>query len=137
MKKYAKYAILFLFVLTVFWPSPAYAKDIFDDKVVFGGTYTLESGQSLDGDLVIFGGAVTTEADSTVNGDIVLIGGVVEVGGLHAGLLEDRSTRAQRVLEVGGLARERRFSWHRRRCPTAGGRGCQRRSGNDWSNAQS
>ncbi len=87
MKKYAKYAILFLLVLTVFWPSPAYAKDLFDDKVVFGGTYTLESGQSLDGDLVIFGGAVTTEVDSTVNGDIVLIGGVAEVGGTVNGSL--------------------------------------------------
>lgn len=87
MKKYAKYAILFLLILTVFWPSPAYAKDLFDDKVVFGGTYTLESGQSLDGNLVIFGGAVTTEADSTVNGDVVLLGGVAEVGGTVNGSL--------------------------------------------------
>ncbi len=87
MKKYAKYAILFLLILTAFWPSPAYAKGLCDDKVVFGGTFTLESGQSLDGDLVIFGGAVTTEADSTVNGDIVLIGGVVEVGGTVNGSL--------------------------------------------------
>jgi hypothetical protein len=81
MKKYTQYAIILILVLTVFWPSPAYAKDLFDDKVVFGGTYTLESGQSLDGNLVIFGGAVTTEADSTVNGDVVLIGGVAEIGG--------------------------------------------------------
>ena len=81
MKKYLKYIILFLLILTVFWPSPAYAKELFDDKVVFGGTYTLESGQSLDGNLVIFGGAITTEADSTVNGDVVLIGGVAEIGG--------------------------------------------------------
>ncbi len=65
----------------MFWPSPAYAKELFDDKVVFGGTYTLESGQTLDGNLVIFGGAVTTEADSTVNGDVALLGGVAEIGG--------------------------------------------------------
>lgn len=81
MKKYLQYAIIFILVLTVFWPSPAYAKELFDDKVVFGGTYTLESGESLDGNLVIFGGAVTTEVDSTVNGDVVLIGGVAEIGG--------------------------------------------------------
>ena len=81
MKKCANYLILFLLMLTVFWPSPAYAKGLFDDKVVFGGTYTLESGQTLDGNLVIFGGAVTTEADSTVTGDIALIGGVAEIGG--------------------------------------------------------
>jgi len=81
MKKHVKYAILILLVLTVFWPSPAYAKELFDDKVVFGGTYTLESGETIDGNLVIFGGAVTTEADSTVNGDVALIGGVAEIGG--------------------------------------------------------
>jgi hypothetical protein len=81
MKKYLQYAIIFILVLTVFWPSPAYAKELFDDKVVFGGTYTLESGESLDGNLVIFGGAVTTEGESTVNGDVVLIGGVANIGG--------------------------------------------------------
>ena len=87
MKKYTKYIILFLLVLTIFWPSPAYAKGLFDDKVVFGGTYTLESGESLAGNLVIFGGAVTTEADSTVNGDVVLLGGVAEIGGTVNGNL--------------------------------------------------
>ena len=81
MKKYANFLILILLVLTLFWPSPAFAKGLFEDKVVFGGTYTLESGQTLDGNLVIFGGAVTTEADSTVAGDIALIGGVAEIGG--------------------------------------------------------
>ena len=81
MKKYVNFLILFLLILSVFWPSPAYAKGLFEDKVVFGGTYTLESGQTLDGNLVIFGGAVTTQADSTVTGDIVLIGGVAEIGG--------------------------------------------------------
>jgi hypothetical protein len=81
MKNFTKYVILFVLILTVFWPSPAYAKELFDDKVVFGGTYTLESGQTLDGNLVIFGGAVTTEADSIVNGDVALIGGVAEIGG--------------------------------------------------------
>ena len=81
MKKYANTFILFLLMLTIFWPSPAYAKGLFEDKVVFGGTYTLESGETLDGNLVIFGGAVTTETDSTVTGDIALIGGVAEIGG--------------------------------------------------------
>ena len=85
MKRFVKYAIFVLLILAVLWPSTAYAKEpikgLFDDKVIFGGTYTLESGQSLDGNLVIFGGAVTTEADSTVNGDVVLIGGVAEVSG--------------------------------------------------------
>lgn len=85
MKKLVNYTLFVLLVLALFWPSTAYAKgpfDVrFDDKVIFGGTYTLESGQSLDGSLVIFGGVVTTEADSTVNGDVVLIGGVAEIAG--------------------------------------------------------
>ncbi len=87
MKKYTKYAIILILMLAVFWPSPGYAKELFDDKVVFGGTYTLESGQSIDGNLVIFGGAVTTEVDSTVNGDVVLLGGVAQVEGTVNGNL--------------------------------------------------
>lgn len=87
MKKNAKYIIILILVLIVFWPTPAYARGLLDDKVVFGGTFTLESGQSLDGNLVIFGGAVTTEADSTVNGDVVLLGGVAEVTGTVNGNL--------------------------------------------------
>ena len=81
MNRYVKHILLFLLVLVVFWPSPASAKGLLEDKVVFGGTYTLESGESLDGNLVIFGGAVTTEVDSKVHGDVVLIGGVAEIGG--------------------------------------------------------
>jgi len=76
------YILLVIFLLiTLFWPSTAYAKEAFDDKVVFGGTYTLESGETHAGSLVVFGGAVTIEPDSTVNGDVVLIGGTVDVGG--------------------------------------------------------
>jgi len=85
MKRFVNYVLLILLVLTILWPSTAYAKEpykhLLDDKVVFGGSFTLESGQSLDGNLVIFGGAVNTEPTSTVNGDIVLLGGVAEVGG--------------------------------------------------------
>lgn len=85
MKKIIKYAVFLLFMLAVFWPSPAYARERFDDKVVFGGTYTLETGQSLDGNLVIFGGAVTTESGSSVNGDVALIGGIADIGGTVSG----------------------------------------------------
>ena len=85
MKKFLNSLLLLLLILTIFWPSTAYAKEpykhLLDDKVVFGGSYTLESGESLDGNLVIFGGAVTTEPASTVNGDVVLLGGVAEISG--------------------------------------------------------
>jgi hypothetical protein len=80
MKKFQTY-ILILLTLVLLWPTTAFAKESFDDKVVFGGTYTLESDETHDGSLVVFGGAVTIEPNSTVNGDVVLIGGTVEIGG--------------------------------------------------------
>ena len=83
--KYARYLVFVLLILTLIWPATTYAKEPFDDKVVFGGTFTLESGETLNGDLVVLGGAVTLEPDSVTNGDIVLIGGTVEVGGLVNG----------------------------------------------------
>ena len=73
--------LLITFVMALFIPTTVLAKEAFDDKVVFGGTFTLESDEIHDGNLVVFGGAVTIERDSTVNGDVVLIGGTVEVGG--------------------------------------------------------
>jgi hypothetical protein len=74
-------SFLVCFLIALIWPVTAYAKDNFDDRVVWGGTYTLESGETHLGSLVIFGGAVTTEPESTVNGDVVLIGGTIELGG--------------------------------------------------------
>jgi hypothetical protein len=86
MKQTRKYILLIL-ILALLWPTTVFAKGNFEDKVVFGGTFTLESGESLHGSLVIFGGAVTLEADSTVNGDVVLIGGTVEINGQVNGSL--------------------------------------------------
>jgi len=75
-------SLTYLFVIAaLLWPGTAYARDLMDDKVVFGGTYTLSEGQSLNGNLVVFGGAVTLEVDSTVNGDVVLMGGTVDSRG--------------------------------------------------------
>jgi hypothetical protein len=79
--KHIKTYIFILLLVALLWPSTAFAKDLFDDKVVFGGTFTLEAGETHDGSLVVFGGAVTVEPDTTVNGDVVLIGGTVEIGG--------------------------------------------------------
>jgi hypothetical protein len=73
--------LLFTVIIALFLPSPVLAKEAFDDKVVFGGTFTLESGEIHNGSLVVFGGAVTIEKNSTVNGDVVLIGGTVQVSG--------------------------------------------------------
>lgn len=87
MKTRGKRLIFIMLILILAWPGTALAKELQDDEVIFGGTFTLASGDSLDGNLVVFGGAVTLEQDSTVNGDVVLIGGTIEVGGLVNGNL--------------------------------------------------
>ncbi|HVN55328.1 MAG TPA: polymer-forming cytoskeletal protein [Anaerolineaceae bacterium] len=52
-----------------------------DDKVVLGGTYTLSSGQTLDGNLAVIGGSATIEKDAVVTGDAVLTGGTLDISG--------------------------------------------------------
>ncbi|GAB4451093.1 MAG: hypothetical protein Kow0031_33670 [Anaerolineae bacterium] len=73
--------------LTLVFTAPALAQGPFGDdgRVVFGANYTLESGQSLNGDLVVFGGNVTTEADSTVDGSLAVFGGNVTMNGTVEG----------------------------------------------------
>ncbi len=74
--------IVFLAVLAALAiPGPAQAAATDPDKVVFGGTYTLASGETLDGNLAVFGGTATIEQNSRVTGDIVLTGGALNVDG--------------------------------------------------------
>lgn len=54
---------------------------LMDDEVVFFGTYTLDSGETLVGNLVVFGGVVSLEADSAIQGDVVVFGGNVTAEG--------------------------------------------------------
>lgn len=76
-----------LLILMLIVPSTVYAKDLLDDKVIFGGSYTLEESETLNGNLVVFGGTITLEEDSTVNGDVVLLGGTVDARGVVNGSL--------------------------------------------------
>jgi len=85
MKIMRKIIIVSLLVITLVWPTQGLAKELHDDEVVLGGTFTLASGDSLDGSLVVIGGAVILERDSVVNGDVALIGGSLEVDGLVNG----------------------------------------------------
>ena len=55
------------------------------DKVIFGGSFTLASGESLQGDLVVFGGTVTVEQGASVNGDVAIIGGSASIDGVVNG----------------------------------------------------
>ena len=80
MKTYRRLIFLAL-VIALLIPSTAFARDLYDDKVVFGGIYILESGESLTGNLIVIGGSVELEVDSKVNGDVVLLGGTMDVDG--------------------------------------------------------
>jgi cytoskeletal protein CcmA (bactofilin family) len=51
------------------------------DKLVIGGTYSLESGEILDGSLLVLGGTANLEAGSTVEKDVTVIGGTINVNG--------------------------------------------------------
>ena len=86
-------ALLFMLLLSLAAPAAAWAspqdarpareldRGAFADKIVFGGSYTLQSGDHLDGDLIIFGGNVTLEEDSQVDGDVIVMGGNLEADG--------------------------------------------------------
>ncbi|MCX6072055.1 MAG: hypothetical protein NTU91_14575 [Chloroflexi bacterium] len=54
---------------------------LLDGRIVFGGSYTLASGETLDGDLLVLGGNVTLESGSIVAGEVVLIGGNLNSAG--------------------------------------------------------
>jgi hypothetical protein len=55
------------------------------DKVVFGGTFTLNENEILDGNLFILGGTVSLGTNSQVTGDVLLIGGDLSVDGRVGG----------------------------------------------------
>lgn len=80
--------LLALVLLTIFaTPALAFQGTLPDGQVVFGEDYTLEAGETLDGDLVVFGGNVELVAGSHVNGDVVVWGGNAEVAGtIHGDL---------------------------------------------------
>lgn len=76
-----KIVIPFLLLLALVIPTTAYASGLEDGRVVIGGTYTLETGQSLTGDLVVIGGSATTQPGSHVIGGVALIGGILDLAG--------------------------------------------------------
>jgi len=84
MKK-SNILILIVMITALLWPGTVSAKGLFDDKVIFGGTFTLHAEETLNGNLVVFGGTITLEVDSTVNGDVVLLGGTVTANGIVNG----------------------------------------------------
>lgn len=80
------FTVLALLALLLIPAAPARALGPFDGgPVIFGGNYTLASGDTLNGDLVVFGGNVTIEADALVKGSIVIFGGNISLDGSMTG----------------------------------------------------
>jgi hypothetical protein len=87
MKYLSKLSLILLLVLTAVFafPGQAHAQGPDDGKVVFGGTYRLAAGETLNGSLAIFGGTATLEKGSKVNGSVVITGGTLEIQGEVSG----------------------------------------------------
>ena len=60
--------------------TPAFA-DGNGGRIVFGESFTLESGEVMDGDLVVLGGSVVLETRSRLDGNVVVMGGSARVAG--------------------------------------------------------
>ena len=84
MKRLLIVPILVLVILMAF-PGPAFAGGLLDGRVIVGSHFTLENGETLDGDLLVLGGDVTLEEDSRVKGDVVVLGGNVNADGIIEG----------------------------------------------------
>lgn len=90
MKKTIKLFLLMLALAILLLPtSAAHARGLSvglqDGRVIFGDNFTLQSGDTLNGDLVVFGGNVTVEEDAIIQGDTVVIGGNVILNGVVEG----------------------------------------------------
>lgn len=78
MKKILLACLLALLLATT--ATPVFAEGD-GGRVIFGGDFTLGSGEELDGDLVIFGGNTILEENSRVDGNVVVMGGSARVAG--------------------------------------------------------
>ncbi|MEW6092872.1 MAG: polymer-forming cytoskeletal protein [Chloroflexota bacterium] len=83
MKNPLKLASFILLAVLVFLPvrSAAASGGVFDGQVIFGQSFTLESGDTLTGDLLVFGGTADVQAGAVVDGSVVLFGGKLTIDG--------------------------------------------------------
>jgi hypothetical protein len=87
MKYVHKMALVIALVVALALPGTAFARGLYDDKVVAGDSITVKSGEVLDGSLLLFGGTAVIEDGATIQGDLVVFGGTVSVDGLVEGNL--------------------------------------------------
>ena len=83
MKTVLRFASVLLLAILIFLPlqSAGATNGAFEGQVVFGQSFTLKSGDTMNGDLLVFGGSATIEEGATVNGSVVLFGGNLTVNG--------------------------------------------------------
>lgn len=88
MKTRKNFILIIFLTVSLVIPSPVYAQDNNQAKVIFGGNFILSSGETLNGDLVVFGGTAKLENGSRVNGDVAVIGGNLSTDGtIHGDLV--------------------------------------------------
>lgn len=80
-------AVGMVVIASLVLPATAFAGELEQGQVVMGGTYTLEAGETLDGDLLVFGGNIVLEAESIVEGNVLLMGGNADIDGEVTGEL--------------------------------------------------
>lgn len=81
MRKQVLLAGLLALILLALSGFPALAQGEGPGKVIFGGHFTLRSGERLLGDLGVLGGTVELEEGSQVAGDVLVAGGSLRVAG--------------------------------------------------------
>jgi hypothetical protein len=83
MKNFRIIASFLLLALLVFLPLQAAsaADGSIPGQFIFGQSFTLKSGETMNGDLLVFGGSATVEAGATVNGNALVFGGSLTING--------------------------------------------------------
>ncbi len=75
-----------MIILALLVPAPVVqAAPIEDGRTIFGESYTLKGGETLNGDLNVFGGVVNVMEGAIVTDNILVVGGVVTVDGTVQG----------------------------------------------------
>ncbi|MFP3855294.1 MAG: hypothetical protein ACLFWD_13480 [Anaerolineales bacterium] len=77
--------LVLVMVISLALPLTAFAQDGQDGRVIFGGNFTLELGETMNGDLAVFGGSVVLEEGSVLDGALVVMGGNAVVAGRVTG----------------------------------------------------
>ncbi|MDX1436821.1 MAG: hypothetical protein R3335_08425 [Anaerolineales bacterium] len=88
MKVKHKFLILLAILALLAIPTAVFAQGSDGDgQVVFGGSYTLASGETLAGNLVVLGGSAEVEEAAVVEGDLLQYGGSMTLAGEVLGSL--------------------------------------------------